>query len=163
VTEQIFVAGQGICSALLRKTLIALNYCFRHALGMAGARKHLILMEDIPDNLDVLRLMLEERFDITPCLSCWELLHAVETCTPDLLLLDIGMPHMDGIECLRRIRAIPRLRDVPAIAVTAYAYPKDLQRCLTAGFCRVVTKPMIDDNELAAAIDEVLSRKSAEA
>jgi CheY-like chemotaxis protein len=132
-------------------------------MGMAEQRKHLVLMEDIPDNLDVLKMMLEARFEVTPCVSCRELLRTVETCTPDLLLMDIGMPQMDGVECLRRIREIPRLRHVPAIAVTAYAYPADLQRCLSAGFSRVVTKPLINDDELTLAIDEVLSRKSAEA
>ena len=61
---------------------------------------------------------------------------------PDLVLLDLGLPGIDGHEALRRLRASPRTRGLPVVAVTAYAMPADRVRALEAGFDGYLEKPL---------------------
>lgn len=74
---------------------------------------------------------------------------------PDIILLDIHLPGMDGYEVLQRLRADPGLRDIPVIALSADAMPHDVQRGLAAGFDRYIAKP-VDLNALLGAIDLLL-------
>ena len=74
---------------------------------------------------------------------------------PDLILLDIQLPGMDGYEVLRRLRADPKTRAVPVIAVSANAMPSDVDRGLAAGFADYLTKP-IDMSRLIASVEGVL-------
>ena len=75
-----------------------------------------------------------------------------ERLAPDVIVSDIGMPGVDGYELIRRVReSATRGRDLPAIAVTAYANPEDRIRALTAGFQLHVSKP-VDTAAVAAAI-----------
>jgi CheY-like chemotaxis protein len=61
---------------------------------------------------------------------------------PDLVLLDINMPEMDGYELLARLRAEPRLREVPTVAISANAMPGAIERGLESGFDAYLTKPL---------------------
>lgn len=61
---------------------------------------------------------------------------------PDLVLLDLGLPGIDGHEALRRLRASPRTRSLPVVAVTAYAMAADRARALEAGFDGYLDKPL---------------------
>jgi CheY-like chemotaxis protein/signal transduction histidine kinase len=70
---------------------------------------------------------------------------------PDIVLMDIMMPEMDGIEAMQEIRKIPELRDLPIIALTAKAMPDDQKKCLAAGANDYVTKP-IDVDKLVSLI-----------
>ena len=74
---------------------------------------------------------------------------------PDLILMDIHLPGMDGLEAIRRLRADPDFRTLPIIALTALAMPGDRERCLAAGATDYVTKP-ISLRKLAAMIDKYL-------
>lgn len=76
---------------------------------------------------------------------------------PDLVLMDIHLPGMDGLEATRRLRADPEFRTLPIIALTALAMPGDRERCLAAGATDYVTKP-VSLKKLAALIDEYLLR-----
>jgi CheY-like chemotaxis protein len=76
---------------------------------------------------------------------------------PDLILLDIQLPGMDGYEVLRRLRADEGTRDIPVIAVSANAMPADIERGLAAGFDAYLTKP-IDQCVLVAAVQSALHR-----
>ena len=81
---------------------------------------------------------------------------------PDLILLDIQLPGMDGYEVLRRLRADPASRCVPVIAVSANAMPADVDRGIAAGFVDYLTKPL-DMSQLIAAVERALlaSRSAA--
>ena len=79
---------------------------------------------------------------------------------PDLVLLDIQLPGMDGYEVLRRLRQMPATRGVPVIAVSANAMPDDLEQAREAGFDDYVTKPL-DLPLLLAALDKALPRSGA--
>jgi CheY-like chemotaxis protein len=120
-------------------------------------RKRVVIVDDQVDNLDVLALMLKEHFDVASCDSCPQALQAVLKTPPDLLLLDIAMADIDGVQCLFKIRALPGLAGLPAIAVTAYAYPKDKERLLSSGFQAFISKPILDIQEVLKVIEEVLS------
>jgi CheY-like chemotaxis protein len=77
--------------------------------------------------------------------------------SPDLILMDVQMPVMDGLEATRRLRADPRFAHVPIIALTAMAMPGDRDRCLEAGTTDYVSKP-ISVKELAELIRKLLTR-----
>ena len=78
---------------------------------------------------------------------------------PDLILLDIQLPGMDGYEVLRRLRADPVSRAVPVIAVSANAMPADVDRGIAAGFADYLTKPL-DMRRLIASVESVIARPS---
>ena len=76
---------------------------------------------------------------------------------PDLILMDIHLPGIDGLEATRRLRADGEFRMLPIIALTALAMPGDRERCLAAGATDYVTKP-VSLKKLAAMIDDYLLR-----
>ncbi len=74
---------------------------------------------------------------------------------PDLILMDIQMPLMSGFEAMERLRKNARLAAIPAIALTAMAMPGDRERCLSAGACGYITKP-VRMKALKAIVDAAL-------
>jgi CheY-like chemotaxis protein len=119
-------------------------------------RKRLLFVEDDRDNLETFSMILDERYAVFGYPSAAEAVQAIEVVRPDLLLLDIGMRPVDGLECLRAIRAIPGYREIPALALTGFARADERQRFLDGGFQAVVVKPVVDHLELMAMIDELL-------
>jgi len=115
----------------------------------------LLVVEDNQDNLDLLRLWLSEKYLVFGYGCANEALSSLETTKPDLLLLDIGMGPIDGVACLKAIRAIPAYGSTPAIALTGYARESEREAFQAAGFQVVLTKPIIDE-QLFAAISAVL-------
>lgn len=118
--------------------------------------KRLALIEDNPDN----RLLIEAILDGTYALDQYEngpaALAGMAAQRPDLALLDISLPQMDGIEVLKRMRADAALKEVPAIALTAHAMSGDRERFLAEGFAGYVTKPIMDDALLLEEITRCL-------
>jgi two-component system cell cycle response regulator DivK len=76
---------------------------------------------------------------------------------PDLILMDIQLPIMDGYEATRRIRSDPAMKDIPIIAVTSYALSGDESKALAAGCDAYITKPY-SPRQLLAKVKEYLSR-----
>jgi CheY-like chemotaxis protein len=77
---------------------------------------------------------------------------------PDLILLDINMPDMDGYQVLGILKADPRMRAVPIIALTANAMARDVERGLQAGFAQYLTKP-VDVRVLLKSLDDCLQQR----
>jgi CheY-like chemotaxis protein len=84
-----------------------------------------------------------------------EAVNAAETYSPDIILMDIQMPDMDGLEAIRRIRGNPVTAEIPIIALTALAMTGDRERCLEAGANEYMSKP-VRFKQLNAKIQEIL-------
>jgi CheY-like chemotaxis protein len=116
----------------------------------------LLLVDDSPDNLELLAVLLGERYEVVSCESAEEALARLDDVKPDVVVLDIGMASIDGVQCLEAIRARPGYAGTPAVAVTAFARPVDRARFLAAGFHAVITKPVFDERALLDAVDAAL-------
>jgi two-component system cell cycle response regulator DivK len=104
--------------------------------------KCILIVEDQEDNRRILRDMLGNAgYELIEAESGEEALTAVEARRPNLILMDIQLPVMDGYEATRRIRSKPELRSIPIIAVTSYALAGDEAKALAAGCNAYVTKP----------------------
>ena len=118
--------------------------------------KTLLLVEDNRDNADLLRDLLSERYRLTVFPDGPSALRALtepEAAVPDLLLLDISLPGLDGVSLLQQIRLQNRLKSVPALALTAHAMHSDRETLLRAGFNGYLSKPIVDDQLLLDAIE----------
>ena len=118
----------------------------------------LAVVEDNADNRLLLQAILGERFDLIEFENGVDALKAFAENKPDLVLLDISLPGMDGNEILQRIRADGSLQGLPVIALTAHAMAGDRERFLAAGFDDYVTKPIIDERLLFQAIERLLPK-----
>lgn len=115
------------------------------------------VVEDNPDNRMLVQALLEDRYEISEYESGVEAVKGLPGDVPDLVLLDISLPEMDGTEVLAWIRQHPDLKDVPVIALTAHAMAGDREKFLAAGFNDYVTKPILDEDVLIGAIERWLS------
>lgn len=120
--------------------------------------KHIAVVEDNPDNRLLVRVILEPLYEVTDYENGAAALAGMPQHQPDLVLLDVSLPEMDGTEVLARIRADARLRALPVIALTAHAMAGDREKFLASGFDDYVTKPIVDEALLLGAIQRLLSR-----
>jgi two-component system cell cycle response regulator DivK len=104
--------------------------------------KRILVVEDQEDNRQILRDLLGNAgYELTEAENGEEAIAAVAKRRPDLILMDIQLPVMDGYEATRRIRTNPDLKSVPIIAVTSYALTGDEDKALAAGCNGYVSKP----------------------
>ena len=115
------------------------------------------VVEDNADNRLLLQALLGERYDIVEFDNGADALAGLAASPPDLVLLDISLPGMDGNEILARIREDERLRSLPVIALTAHAMAGDRDKYLRFGFDDYITKPIVDERILIDAIDRWLA------
>lgn len=117
----------------------------------------ILVVDDEADSLDILTLVLEqEGAKLTSAVSAAAALDVMSRTTPDLIISDIGMPEVDGLTLMTQIRQLPAGKNVPAIALTAYAGEMDRQSSFDAGYQKHIAKP-INIPELITAITELLS------
>jgi CheY-like chemotaxis protein len=122
----------------------------------------ILVAEDNAVNRELLRELLEARgYTVVEACDGEEALHAIEQMQPDILLLDIGMPKLDGFAVMSKIRENPRLRPMPVLAVTAYAMRGDREKILNAGFDGYISKP-VNSRSLGEEIDRLLNKKCSE-
>lgn len=117
------------------------------------------VVEDNPDNRLLVRAILEDLYDVEEYETGREALEAFRTVPPDLVLLDISLPEMDGTEVLRHMRDDPGLSAIPVIALTAHAMTGDREKYLAEGFDDYLSKPIVEEEVLTGAIDRLLSRR----
>ena len=102
-----------------------------------------MVVDDDADSLDILTLVLEqEGAEVRSASSAESTLEAFSESTPDLIISDIGMPTTDGYTLITQLRALPQGKNLPAIALTAYAGDGDRQRSMDAGFQKHLSKPI---------------------
>ncbi|HZW08214.1 MAG TPA: response regulator, partial [Phycisphaerales bacterium] len=102
-------------------------------------KARLALIEDNADNRLLLEAILGELYDLDEYEAGPDALAGLPRRPPDLVLLDISLPGMDGVEVLRRLRADPEFARVPVVALTAHAMAGDRERFLGLGFDGYVT------------------------
>lgn len=103
--------------------------------------------------------MLDDHYDITLFGDGPDLLAAfekAETQAPDLFILDIGLPGMDGVALMKKLKSMASLQNVPALALTAHAMKNDEPRLLQAGFDAYVSKPIVDETALTDEIEKLI-------
>jgi two-component system, cell cycle response regulator DivK len=120
--------------------------------------KTLAVVEDNADNRLLLQAILGDQYDLVEYDNGTEAMRGLTTNRPDLVLLDISLPGMDGNEILQRIRQDVTLRDLPVIALTAHAMAGDREKFLAAGFDDYITKPIVDEKNLFSAIERLLKK-----
>src|ERR1700737_5585224 len=104
--------------------------------------KRILVIEDTEDNRQIIRdLLTSFDYELIEAVDGAEGVAMAQTHIPDLILMDIQLPVMDGYEATRRIRAIPELAQVPIIAVTSYALSGDEAKTREAGCDGYVAKP----------------------
>lgn len=116
------------------------------------------VVEDNADNRLLLRALLAGPYRILEYENGIDALAGLHADRPDVVLLDISLPGMDGNEILAHIRADDSLRSLPVIALTAHAMTGDREKFLSTGFDDYVTKPIVDETILMDAIARGLRR-----
>jgi|SRR5437867_1603817 len=124
---------------------------------MPPPKPTLAVVEDNADNRLLLSAILRDEYDIVEYENGPDALAGLARALPDLVLLDISLPGMDGNEILAEIRRDGRMRHLPVIALTAHAMAGDRERYLAAGFNDYITKPIVDESLLLTAIQRWLS------
>lgn len=119
------------------------------------------IVEDNADNRLLLQAILDGLYDLVEYENGTDALAGLASVLPDLVLLDISLPGMDGNEILARIRADEALRKLPVIALTAHAMAGDREKYLAAGFNDYITKPIVDETILLSAIVRWLAESQA--
>jgi two-component system cell cycle response regulator DivK len=119
-----------------------------------------LYVEDNPDNrLLVKRILLSEDYSLLEAIDARDALNVLKTARPDLILMDINMPDMDGYTLTAQIRSLPGFKNVPIVALTANVMRGDKERTLEAGCDGYIQKP-IDIDHLTREIEKYISRRT---
>ena len=123
------------------------------------ANELILIVEDNEKNRRLVRDVLQHRgYQTVEAETAEEGIRLAQESRPALILMDIQLPGMNGIEALGRLRANPKTKKIPVIAVTASAMTHDRQKIMAAGFDGYQSKP-INVKEFVAAVREMLDRK----
>jgi cyclic di-GMP phosphodiesterase len=136
---------------------------------LANPKPTVLVVDDTPENLSVLGNLLQDSYRVQLANGGAKALKLAFAAPPDLVLLDIMMPEMDGYEVLERLKADPRTQSVPVIFLTAMTRPEDEERGLLLGAVDYITKPISPSITLARVathlhlkvVADVLRDKSA--
>ncbi|KAB2953450.1 two-component system response regulator [Heliorestis acidaminivorans] len=107
-----------------------------------GEKKVILVVDDTPDNLSLVSGLLKDTYKVKIATNGEMALHVAKAAPPDLILLDILMPKMDGYETCKRLKEDPILADIPVIFLTALSKVEDEQKGLTLGAVDYIVKPI---------------------
>jgi DNA-binding response OmpR family regulator len=128
-----------------------------------GARPRILVVDDDAVISRLLQINFRvEGFEVDSASGWEEVSRRVAEQVPDLVILDVMMPRVDGFEILRRLKEMPAMRDVPSIFLTARAQDEDRARGYALGVEEYVTKPF-DPSHLVEIVRRTLARKTAQA
>jgi len=117
--------------------------------------KKVLVVEDVDFNRELVVQLLEDKYHVIEAVNGQEGVELAERERPDLILMDLSLPVMDGWEATRRLKANDDLRSIPIIALTAHAMAGDKEKALAAGCDDYLVKPL-DEDELMARIAKYL-------
>ena len=122
------------------------------------ANEAILIVDDNPVNMKLIRILLTgEGYDTRTAADAQEALNVLQEFSPRLILMDIQLPGMDGLELTRRLKANPATRDITILGLTAYAMKGDKEKILAAGCDGYIPKP-IDTRTLPGVISHYLER-----
>ncbi|WP_334190074.1 AAA family ATPase [Noviherbaspirillum sp.] len=128
----------------------------RIVTGYTGPRKTVLVVDDVAENRKVVTGLLHPLgFEVVEATNGREVLHMAQSVRPQLILMDIAMPEMDGLETTRHLRQLTAFKEVPVIAVSASVSTSDSEQCLAAGANDFLPKP-IDLDRLLGKIATLL-------
>lgn len=120
-------------------------------------KQKIAVVEDNPDNRFLVQALLEDLYDLSEYETGADAVAGLVEDDPDLILLDISLPEMDGTQVLRWIREQESLKETPVVALTAHAMAGDREKFLAEGFNDYLTKPIVDDAVLLETISRWLT------
>lgn len=120
--------------------------------------KKIAVIEDNFDNRLLVQAILMDTYQVIEYENGTLALEGMSAERPDLVLLDISLPGLDGVGVLQALRQDPELRDLPVIALTAHAMAGDRERYLAVGFDDYFPKPILDEDALLALIERLIGR-----
>ncbi|HET8563380.1 MAG TPA: response regulator [Candidatus Binatia bacterium] len=119
-------------------------------------KKLILIVEDHPDVVDLMQKMLEiSSYRVAIATTGTEALEVATARLPNLIIMDLLLPEMDGLEVTAILKDHPKTRDIPILATTARALPDERSKCLAAGCAEYLAKPF-SYKELAAAVENLL-------
>jgi two-component system cell cycle response regulator DivK len=122
------------------------------------AREPVLIVDDNPQNLKLAKVILAmEGYEVKTAIDAEDALRILESFTPRLILMDLQLPRMDGLELTRRLKADPARREIIVIALTAYAMKGDDDKAFAAGCDGYMSKP-VDIDALPRVVAEHLAR-----
>lgn len=120
------------------------------------SRYSVLIVDDIPVNIILLKTMLARtNVRILTAVNGEDALNMVRTSKPDLVLLDIQMPIMNGLEVLQKIKSDPQLKSTVVIMVSAYTSQEDIEKSMSLGAAGFIKKPVIMDNLINSVTTEL--------
>ena len=129
-------------------------------MAQPEVKSTILYVEDNADNrLLVRRILTAENYKLLEATDAVQAINLLETTTPDLILMDINMPDMDGYTLTTRIRSMPGLERVPILALTANVMRGDKEKTLEAGCDGYIQKPL-DVDQLIREIEKFLARRA---
>ncbi len=127
---------------------------------LPASKGTILYVEDNPDNrLLVRRVLLSEDYSLLEATDAMDALNVLKTTRPDLILMDINMPDMDGYTLTAKIKSLPGFERIPILAVTANVMRGDKEKTLEAGCDGYIQKPL-DIEQLTREIEKFLSRRT---
>jgi CheY-like chemotaxis protein len=119
-----------------------------------------LITEDIDTNFEIFKRVLEkENHNIIRAVDGTESIEITRTSSVDIILMDLGLPGIDGWQATKIIKSDPANKDVPIIALTAHTLQNEIQKAMEAGCCDFIAKPLANFNILTDTINKHLSYK----
>jgi DNA-binding response OmpR family regulator len=110
---------------------------------MDDEQKKIIAVDDVPENLTAIRNTLKDLYEVYPCPSAMKMFELLEHVKPDLILLDVKMPDMDGYEAIKKLKSDARFKEVPVIFLTAMSDEQNEIEGLKLGAVDYIHKPFV--------------------
>lgn len=126
----------------------------RITVASPSAKSNILVAEDNESNYELVSAILSDDYNLFHAWNGRQAIKMFKECNPQLILMDINMPEMDGYEAARAIRKLST--DIPILALTAYAYASDEQRILASGMNAYMSKP-VNAQQLCIRIDSLLN------
>ena len=127
---------------------------------MPMSKKKMLVIEDDLTNMELFADLLDAAgHEVIQAHSAEEGIALAAETVPDLILMDVALPGMDGLEATRRLRADPAVSSVPVVAVTSYAMEGDQAKAMAAGCAGYITKP-IDTRTFVSTVEKYVARGS---